>query len=254
MRAIFSIVAVVRAFLAGSTPTFATIVDGAAKAKKASMKRSRWRALGALSIGVATCGGFWAPSSGEAATVFSSYTGSFCFCGADSGIVAEGFFMPAAGYDFAGAAAYILHFNDFDQEFSLALYSSTSAGEPDAALWSATVVAPAAHSGDDFISALVSANYAGPPILLQSGVEYFLAVDLDNGDLAWLGGEGSLPTFVHYSEGWAPATLIFANDLQFEVYGDPAVPEPSTWAMMLAGFAGLGFLGYRASHKSVALA
>jgi hypothetical protein len=23
------------------------------------------------------------------------------------------------------------------------------------------------------------------------------------------------------------------------------VPEPSTWAMMLAGFAGLGFLGYR---------
>ena len=23
-------------------------------------------------------------------------------------------------------------------------------------------------------------------------------------------------------------------------------PEPSTWAMMLAGFAGMGFLGYRA--------
>jgi hypothetical protein len=27
------------------------------------------------------------------------------------------------------------------------------------------------------------------------------------------------------------------------------VPEPSTWAMMLAGFAGLGFLSYRASRK-----
>jgi hypothetical protein len=27
------------------------------------------------------------------------------------------------------------------------------------------------------------------------------------------------------------------------------VPEPSTWAMMLIGFAGLGFLGYRASAK-----
>jgi hypothetical protein len=25
----------------------------------------------------------------------------------------------------------------------------------------------------------------------------------------------------------------------------PIVPEPSTWAMMLLGFAGLGFLGYR---------
>jgi hypothetical protein len=27
------------------------------------------------------------------------------------------------------------------------------------------------------------------------------------------------------------------------------VPEPSTWAMMLAGFAGLGFLGYRQSRR-----
>jgi PEP-CTERM motif len=32
----------------------------------------------------------------------------------------------------------------------------------------------------------------------------------------------------------------------------PGVPEPSTWAMMLVGFAGLGFAGYRASRKSVA--
>ena len=31
------------------------------------------------------------------------------------------------------------------------------------------------------------------------------------------------------------------------------VPEPSTWAMMLVGLAGLGFAGYRASRKSVAL-
>ena len=32
------------------------------------------------------------------------------------------------------------------------------------------------------------------------------------------------------------------------------VPEPSTWAMMLLGFAGLGFAGYRASRKTAALA
>jgi PEP-CTERM motif len=29
----------------------------------------------------------------------------------------------------------------------------------------------------------------------------------------------------------------------------PTVPEPSTWAMMLVGFAGLGFVGYRTSKK-----
>ena len=32
----------------------------------------------------------------------------------------------------------------------------------------------------------------------------------------------------------------------------PSVAEPSVWAMMLVGFAGLGFAGYRASRKSVA--
>jgi hypothetical protein len=33
-----------------------------------------------------------------------------------------------------------------------------------------------------------------------------------------------------------------------------AVPEPSTWAMMLLGFAGLGFAGYRRSRKASAIA
>ncbi len=58
--------------------------------------------------------------------------------------------------------------------------------------------------------------------------------------------------------------LSFANDIG--AGGNPnignlldnvsltAVPELSTWAMMLLGFAGLGFVGYRASRKSAALA
>jgi hypothetical protein len=32
-----------------------------------------------------------------------------------------------------------------------------------------------------------------------------------------------------------------------------AVPEPSTWAMMLIGFAGLGFIAYRRTKKSAAV-
>jgi PEP-CTERM motif len=32
-----------------------------------------------------------------------------------------------------------------------------------------------------------------------------------------------------------------------------AVPEPSTWAMMLLGFAGLGYAGYRSSQKTGAV-
>jgi hypothetical protein len=33
-----------------------------------------------------------------------------------------------------------------------------------------------------------------------------------------------------------------------------SVPEPSTWAMMLLGFAGLGFAGYRTSRKAASIA
>jgi hypothetical protein len=32
-----------------------------------------------------------------------------------------------------------------------------------------------------------------------------------------------------------------------------SAPEPSTWAMMLIGFAGLGFAGYRARRTATAV-
>ena len=34
----------------------------------------------------------------------------------------------------------------------------------------------------------------------------------------------------------------------------PAVPEPSTWAMMILGFAGVGFMGYRRRSKPALMA
>ena len=46
--------------------------------------------------------------------------------------------------------------------------------------------------------------------------------------------------------------LVFADNffttVSFQATG--GVPEPSTWAMLLAGFAGLGFLGYRQTVKA----
>jgi hypothetical protein len=43
----------------------------------------------------------------------------------------------------------------------------------------------------------------------------------------------------------------FDNALQMEV---DAVPEPSTWAMMLIGFAGLGGAAYRSTRRTAAAA
>jgi hypothetical protein len=36
--------------------------------------------------------------------------------------------------------------------------------------------------------------------------------------------------------------------------GTGGAPEPSTWAMMVLGYAGLGYAGHRVNRKSVALA
>jgi hypothetical protein len=39
-------------------------------------------------------------------------------------------------------------------------------------------------------------------------------------------------------------------DASFSADFSPAVPEPSTWAMLLIGFAGIGFMTYRRSRKT----
>jgi len=43
-----------------------------------------------------------------------------------------------------------------------------------------------------------------------------------------------------------------AGGFGFDYAFGGAVPEPSTWAMMLVGFAGLGFMGWRGSRKTAA--
>jgi hypothetical protein len=57
-----------------------------------------------------------------------------------------------------------------------------------------------------------------------------------------------------------PLGGIFAPTLEFDsasaisFQATTGVPEPSTWAMLLLGFAGLGFAGYSRSKTRVALA
>jgi uncharacterized membrane protein len=59
----------------------------------------------------------------------------------------------------------------------------------------------------------------------------------------WSGGSvinlGGLPgSYYSYADG--------INDAGMIVGASGFLPEPSTWAMMLLGFAGLGYAGYRA--------
>lgn len=180
--------------------------------------------------------------SARAAVIFSTYVGGNCSCGVGGpDFVAAVGFTAGGAYDFAGAAAYVLNTDSAGnaQTFSMALYAASSAGGPASSpLWtSGTLSAP----GPLETATLVSASYDGPPILLNSGAEYFLALDMPGPALTWLGG-GSPESPLYYSRDGGPwETAVSAS--QYEIFGNATtpVPESSTWAMMLLGFAGLGY-------------
>jgi hypothetical protein len=44
------------------------------------------------------------------------------------------------------------------------------------------------------------------------------------------------------------------NQINWDNVVISAVPEPSTWAMMILGFAGIGFMAYRRRNQAAALA
>jgi hypothetical protein len=56
-----------------------------------------------------------------------------------------------------------------------------------------------------------------------------------------------------FSRAWTAGNSSFFNNSGL-VTGFIAAPEPSTWAMMAVGFAGLGLAGYRQSRKAAAIA
>jgi hypothetical protein len=52
-------------------------------------------------------------------------------------------------------------------------------------------------------------------------------------------------------EAWSvmPWSMQLLVDVPDGLSVAPPVPEPSTWAMLLIGFAGMGFVGYRRRHN-----
>jgi hypothetical protein len=67
----------------------------------------------------------------------------------------------------------------------------------------------------------------------------------------------SKPSDPEYSAGeWVKFDTGFVSPTYYttNIFTIDAVPEPSTWAMMLLGFAGLGYAGYRRTHRPVSTA
>jgi hypothetical protein len=84
---------------------------------------------------------------------------------------------------------------------------------------------------------------------------YFGAVSPPYMDTFYQVVNATLPT----PESWT-YSFLYSNDsgeptvLRVFASTTLSVPEPSTWAMMALGFAGLGFAGFRTTRRAVAVA
>ena len=133
---------------------------------------------------------------------------------------------------------------------------------------------PAFHTGGDGAvtgnEVQFSVNFTTPFTLPADHYFFVPQVQLDSGDFLWLSAARPIvspgtpfpPGFTDL-QSWTrdaalePDWLRIGADIvggttfnaAFSVSGS-VVPEPSTWAMMLLGFAGLGFAGYRRANKA----
>jgi hypothetical protein len=108
------------------------------------------------------------------------------------------------------------------------------------------------------------------PISLSADHYFFVPqVELNTGDFLWLSSPRpiaasgtpftpNLQSWIRVDPSLAPDWSRIGTDIthqgpfnaSFSLTGVGAVPEPSTWAMMILGFAGIGFMAYR--RKNVA--
>ena len=87
-------------------------------------------------------------------------------------------------------------------------------------------------------------NYVYTFTTLAAAEAFFSSNPLDLGSALAGSQYVDLYEYLYASESDPPG-FSFDYALGETPYTPPAIPEPSTWAMMLLGFAGLGFLGYR---------
>lgn len=101
----------------------------------------------------------------------------------------------------------------------------------------------------------------GAPILLGSSQTFGDQFLTNNGAGVFVGAfdnSGKFSSVQFWGDGFGEYLVIGGTiryaDLDIGAPIPGAVPEPSTWAMMIFGFAGVGFMAYRRRNKASALA
>jgi hypothetical protein len=166
-----------------------------------------------------------------------------------TGVAAQSFQQTAN--NIAGAGIYLTpYYGSGSQDITISLWSNlpTSGGT---LIASGSTTATANNEWVDVFWQPVAVNPSTTEYLVFSaptGWNYAIPFKYGNpyplGSLFYLGMYPSPPS--EYG-------IVMNYDTTFRTYSDTtfssAVPEPSTWAMMLIGFAGIGFMAYRRKSK-----
>jgi PEP-CTERM motif len=118
-------------------------------------------------------------------------------------------------------------------------FAAVSAADPLTKSWVATIGSDAGDTFTETLTKVTSVDRTSPN-----------AVTWDLTGTVTGGGFHNVPVslIIDATQSGGPGKVISVSG------SDSAIPEPSTWAMMLLGFAGLGFAGYRASRRAATAA
>ena len=114
----------------------------------------------------------------------------------------------------------------------------------------------------DFIAPSSTSDITSQFVVTRGTDGYTVVLSLAELDPALGGNPGNLLAYGGIGAAAGVARTIFPDDAPFkhgrwmsnlESIEVSAVPEPSTWAMMILGFAGVGFITYRRRHHSRAI-
>ena len=109
----------------------------------------------------------------------------------------------------------------------------------------------------------VSWSNSGQPVsmsVFDSGDNLIETLQLSDGNFNLFGAPGWTGLVIGFQESSAEITKIVYTNGEIAVRdisilsSTSAVPEPSTWAMMILGFAGIGLMAYRRKSKPALMA
>jgi PEP-CTERM motif len=179
-----------------------------------------------------------------------SFSGGFAHAStSDSGPLGNSFSTGPSGYSLTAVDLLVLADNPSDGgSFTVSLLNDSS-------IHPGSTIATDTFKDSMLSTSLSTISAPFSSIALAADTRYWIELSTSTGSLEWSFTAANVGIGVaneyNFYAGSVSANQSFTP---YQMSIGSAVPEPSTWALMLAGFVGLGFVGYRSSRKSAVLA